>query len=85
MGSWIINVGPGKNWVDPVAPWHNNYSTLSWADGHATTKKWLSERTKQVAQLMVTQGKFGVYDNDDRDINFMKKGYTTNRKSGNAL
>ena len=29
MGSWIISMGAGSNWIDPVAPWHNDYSTLS--------------------------------------------------------
>ena len=85
MGSWIIGVGVSNNWIDPVAPWHNDYSTLGWADGHANTKKWLSVRTKNVARLMKTDGKFGAYDRDNRDIMFMKEHYATNRKSGNAL
>jgi hypothetical protein len=34
---------------------------------------------------MKTDGKFGAYDRDNRDIMFMKEHYATNRKSGNAL
>ena len=91
MGSWIISMGAGSNWIDPVAPWHNDYSTLSWADGHATTKKWLSENTKKAARNTVgTPSRpgtfsFGFYDKDNRDIMYMKEHYATNRKSGNAL
>ena len=91
MGSWIIGMGAGNNWIDPVAPWHNDYSTLSWADGHATTKRWLSSKTKEAAKKTVgtpsTPGSFsfGMYDKDNRDIMYMKEHYATNRKSGNAL
>ena len=91
MGSWIISMGPGNNWIDPVAPWHNDYSTLSWADGHATTKKWLSSKTKTAANGTVGTSSrpgtfsFGFYDSDNRDIMYMKKHYATNRKSGDAL
>ena len=46
MGSWIISMGAGNSWIDPVAPWHNDYSTLSWADGHATTKSGFLQRQK---------------------------------------
>ena len=91
MGSWIISMGAGNNWIDPVAPWHNDYSTLSWADGHATTKRWLSEKTKTAAKGTVGTPtrpgsfSFGFYDSDNRDIMYMKEHYATNRKSGNAL
>ena len=91
MGSWIISMGPGNNWIDPVASWHNDYSTLSWADGHATTKKWLSSKTKEGARGTVGTSSrpgtfnFGMYDKDNRDIMYMKEHYATNRKSGDAL
>ena len=91
MGSWIISMGAGNSWIDPVAPWHNDYSTLSWADGHATTKKWLSSKTKIAARGTVGTASragtfsFGFSDSDNRDIMYMKKHYATNRKSGNAL
>ncbi|MAH75694.1 MAG: hypothetical protein CBC62_05780 [Opitutia bacterium TMED102] len=91
MGSWIIGMGAGNSWIDPVAPWHNDYSTLSWADGHATTKRWVSAKTKEGARQTVgtpTQPgsfSFGMSDRDNRDIMYMKEHYATNRKSGNAL
>ena len=91
MGSWIISMGAGNSWIDPVAPWHNDYSTLSWADGHATTKKWLSSKTKTAAKGTVGTASragtfsFGFSDSDNRDIMYMKEHYATNRKSGNAL
>ena len=84
-------MGPGNNWIDPVAPWHNDYSSLSWADGHATTKRWLSPKTSKAARDTVgTPSRpgsfnFGMHDSDNRDIMYMKEHYATNRKSGNAL
>ena len=91
MGSWIISMGAGNSRIDPFAPWQNAYSTLSWADGHATTKRWLSSKTKTAARATVGTASragtfsFGFSDSDNRDIMYMKEHYATNRKSGNAL
>ena len=40
VGSWQMNPGP-KTWVDPVAMWHNEKSTLGYADGHAEMHRWI--------------------------------------------
>ena len=40
VGSWQMNPGP-KTWVDPVAMWHNEKSTLGYADGHAEMHRWM--------------------------------------------
>ncbi|MHC4244224.1 MAG: type II secretion system protein, partial [Planctomycetota bacterium] len=42
VGSWQMNPGP-KTWVDPVAMWHNQQSTLGYADGHAEMHRWLDK------------------------------------------
>jgi prepilin-type processing-associated H-X9-DG protein len=40
-GTWVIDVKPSPGWVDPFAIFHGNVSTLSFADGHAESHKWL--------------------------------------------
>jgi prepilin-type N-terminal cleavage/methylation domain-containing protein/prepilin-type processing-associated H-X9-DG protein len=42
VGSWQMNPGP-KTWVDPVAMWHNQQSTLGYADGHAEMHRWIDK------------------------------------------
>ena len=37
-----MNPGP-KTWVDPVAMWHNQQSTLGYADGHAEMHRWIDK------------------------------------------
>jgi prepilin-type processing-associated H-X9-DG protein len=42
MGSWQMNV-QSKTWVAPLLIWHNNRTTLSFADGHAETRRWVDK------------------------------------------
>lgn len=39
IGSWQMNPGT-KTWVDPLAMWHPQRTTLGFADGHAETHQW---------------------------------------------
>lgn len=39
IGSWQMNPG-SKTWVDPLAMWHPERTTLGFADGHAETHQW---------------------------------------------
>ncbi len=50
MGSWVIDPGEPDRWVDPLAIWHNDRSTLGFADGHAEKHRWLDERTIEFAE-----------------------------------
>ncbi|MHC4640145.1 MAG: type II secretion system protein [Planctomycetota bacterium] len=45
MGSWVINPNNQDCWVDPLAGWHNDRSTMGFADGHAEKHKWEDQRT----------------------------------------
>jgi prepilin-type N-terminal cleavage/methylation domain-containing protein/prepilin-type processing-associated H-X9-DG protein len=78
LGSWLIDPNPKTfTWVDSVAIWHNKKSTLSFADGHAATRKWLGEAVLKSAGVRVPS-KFGATaksDKDKQDIWFMKWGY----------
>ncbi len=45
MGSWIMNYGPPPSWIDPIAIFHRDRSTIGFADGHAEKHKWLDGDT----------------------------------------
>ncbi|MHC4536050.1 MAG: type II secretion system protein [Planctomycetota bacterium] len=38
-GSWCMNFSP-ISWVDPLAMWHNERSTIGFADGHSEMHRW---------------------------------------------
>ena len=54
--SWVLDptgkypTPPGNCWYDPVAIWHNDKSTLSFADGHAATYVWRCQATIQASR-----------------------------------
>ncbi len=41
----MVHQGPTAMWVDIPSNYHNGSATISFADGHAMTKKWLDPRT----------------------------------------
>ncbi|MCF7957059.1 MAG: type II secretion system GspH family protein [Phycisphaerae bacterium] len=44
MGSWVLDGNPNNwSWVDAMTMWHNDSSTLGFADGHAEMHKWNKE------------------------------------------
>ncbi len=45
MGSWIMNYGSSPSWIDDVAIFHNDRSTIGFADGHAEKHVWLDGDT----------------------------------------
>jgi prepilin-type N-terminal cleavage/methylation domain-containing protein/prepilin-type processing-associated H-X9-DG protein len=58
LNSWVLNYGSwpnstsGLGFIDSVASWHGNNSAFSWADGHATTHRWLDGATVAYALSM---------------------------------
>lgn len=48
LGPWALNPET-KQWIDPVAVWHNGASTFSFADGHAESHRWLEHTTKKAS------------------------------------
>ncbi len=48
LGTWVINAST-RGWVDPVAIFHNNSSSISFLDGHAEAHKWLESTTVKAA------------------------------------
>lgn len=42
-GSWTVTwTGSGFTWVDPMAMYHGNVTTFAFADGHASSHRWLN-------------------------------------------
>jgi len=65
---------PTGNWVDPLAVWHNDASTLGFCDGHAEIHRWLEKSTYDMCE----QQRFyqEVYsDEEGVDLAYMQKGY----------
>lgn len=92
IGSWIINPGcqnssgsrkkPG--WIDTVALFHGNSSTLGYADGHAENKKWLEYATLKMADVD-SGNKFGVNVFTSRDLDYIAMRYPVDDKAAASL
>ena len=79
VGSWQMNPGP-KTWVDPVAMWHNQQSTLGYADGHAEMHRWRDDHfIEWNLKAMYNDPSFSFSlspPSDERiDIEFMAQGF----------
>lgn len=70
MGSWVIDP-TGDQWVDPIAIWHNEKSTLGFADGHAEMHDWLDDTTLEMAENQT----FYQYAHDSEDLRYMQRHY----------
>ncbi len=83
LGSWLVDPSPkALTWVDAVAIWHNKKSTLSFADGHAGTHRWLGPAMISSSDIG-RASKFGATaktPQDKQDIWYMKYGYTHKRQ-----
>jgi prepilin-type processing-associated H-X9-DG protein len=53
--SFLTSVYPASNWVDNVAPWHQNVGMLSFCDGHAIVWNWADARTHSTLTPGVSQ------------------------------
>ncbi len=73
MGSWVINPRT-REWVDPFAIWHNERSTLGYADGHAEKHQWVNESTIRWSETQDPYNPLGP--NDPRnDLDYMIRAY----------
>jgi hypothetical protein len=58
-GTWVmtVNGAAANNWagsqlIDSPAVFHVSSSTFSWADGHASSRRWLNGATRSYAESM---------------------------------
>jgi len=79
-GSWVMNFNPPR-WVDPLAMWHNERSTIGFADGHAEMHRWNDRSFIVWCQKAMFDDPRRFSFNmtppaDEReDINYMARGY----------
>ena len=48
-GSWVVYVN-GHKWIDPITAWHSESTSFAFADGHADRRKWVDDRTLDIAR-----------------------------------
>lgn len=77
QGTWVINADT-HGWVDPMAVFHLNSSTISFADGHVEPHRWLEKSTLDAAAA-AQSGKdtpfFWSKAKDDRDFAWVETRY----------
>lgn len=74
MGGWAMTY-TSPSWVDPVAVWHNESSTLAFADGHAESHKWHGGKLIQMTENETFYSGTLTDVDDIDDYEFMLKGY----------
>ena len=74
IGSWIMNYSESR-WIDPLAGWHNDRSTLGFADGHAEKIRWRDNRTI----IMNEEQLFNENHPDSPDMFYMLQGYVSGK------
>ncbi len=87
-GTWVVNFYgtaandfAGTTFIDSPAVFHLDGSTFSWADGHASSRKWLDPATIKYASDSDPSGsKYGnppAAASTPRDIGFIKHAYAS--------
>jgi prepilin-type N-terminal cleavage/methylation domain-containing protein/prepilin-type processing-associated H-X9-DG protein len=49
MNSWVMHLDE-ERWVDPLTVWHDDASTIGYADGHAEVHQWQSRQTIEMTE-----------------------------------
>jgi prepilin-type N-terminal cleavage/methylation domain-containing protein len=79
VGSWVMNLNMTDEWVDPLAIWHNDKSTLGFADSHAEKHKWVDKSTIEAAKKAAAGDRSSIFQqvptNEGEDFRFMKMGF----------
>jgi prepilin-type N-terminal cleavage/methylation domain-containing protein/prepilin-type processing-associated H-X9-DG protein len=73
VGSWVMNLNRTDQWVDPFAIWHNNKSTLGFADGHAEKHNWVDKSTIEMSEKQ--QNFYDVPSDEGEDYRYMAMGF----------
>ncbi|MHC4544559.1 MAG: prepilin-type N-terminal cleavage/methylation domain-containing protein [Planctomycetota bacterium] len=72
-GSWVMNLNRTDQWVDPFAVWHNDRSTLGFADSHAEKHKWVDKSTIEMSEAQ--QNFYNIPTNEGEDYRYMMMGF----------
>lgn len=71
--SWDLDL-TSNHWTDPIAIWHNNQSTIGYADGHVEMHRWVDEGTIEMARLQTKTWELQPGDSGD-DLRYMQEHY----------
>jgi prepilin-type N-terminal cleavage/methylation domain-containing protein/prepilin-type processing-associated H-X9-DG protein len=66
-GSWVMYL-EHEAWIDILTVWHNNKSTIGFADGHAIVHGWVDQRTIHMAYEQI----FWDDAKDNKDYQYLK-------------
>jgi prepilin-type processing-associated H-X9-DG protein len=73
MGAWALYHNQVQ-YIDPIAIWHGESSTLAFADGHAEPHKWHGEQTIQMAEDQ-TFWYIPTTDQGIAELKYLQRGY----------
>ena len=73
VGSWVMNLNRTDQWVDPFAIWHNDKSTLGFADSHAGKHKWVDKSTIEMSEK--GNNFQNIPPNEGADYRYMMMGF----------
>jgi len=79
LGSWQMAFGP-PSFIDPVAMWHNQRTTLGFADGHSEMNRWRDKTFIDWSQVAMYEPDMFSFDltppaDEREDIDFLAKGF----------
>jgi prepilin-type N-terminal cleavage/methylation domain-containing protein/prepilin-type processing-associated H-X9-DG protein len=78
VGSWQIGFKPAQ-WIDPLAMWHNEQTTLGFADGHSEMHRWHDKSFINWSHKAMYESGFTFFmtpQADEReDYEFMARGF----------
>lgn len=73
-GSWVMSLHK-EAWIDPLTVWHDDKSTLGFADGHAEIHQWFEQETIDMSKNQ----QFWVNCPGSRDWKYMHDGWQNNK------
>ncbi len=79
VGSWQMYLNP-PGFIDPLATWHKEQTTLGFADGHSEMHRWRDPSfIEWTEQAMFNPTRFQFYleatSDETTDLNFLAKGF----------
>ncbi len=73
IGSWVMNLNRTDQWVDPFAIWHNEKSTLGFADSHAEKHNWVDNSTIEMSET--GENYKDIPSDEGEDYRYMMMGF----------
>lgn len=77
--TWNVFLNTRTKWGDPFAIWHNNRSTLGYADGHAEKHQWEEDSTRAMAEA--NHKEYAIPANEGKDLGWFVRHYVPGKLS----